>query len=692
MVLVLKFLQDVDQTLGISLFREQVAIVHRVNHEGFSFLSKTLPTLIQWCRKCQEDGQFKPCPGFKSYRTSEWNYPYPEFLHQLWAELSDARGVPLVAITPEDRDRQGYVYTAISTICQSFGSKYEIPLSAEILKAQIRDSVVYDNEEIFDFGDLIDMIDDVAGSQILDYASQLVTELFEPYEHVGVFKDDDGVVKWGNHTHEFDVWRARPKHGSGSVAYPCKPHEKYNNFMGFPPNFTAMGDYRTLQYLPGEQMQFNFASSVQREISDLAQGGFDRMSIVPKNSKSGRIIGLMMKELMFPQQWLRDAIYELVESHPLTAGRVWFHDQSANQRLAIDASVHGDKATVDLRRASDSVGRVHVDELFKSTWVLELLNDLRSRYTRAVIYTDGLDGGPDKEVEEVLVNENHKYAPMGSALCFPVEAIVFWALTTSIIHYEYTRNGETQGSCAPWKNVWVYGDDLIFPNEYYEAVVAWFGRLRLTINEDKSFHKGKFRESCGVDAYFGIDVTPCTRISTRLPIRTLHKTNKEFAESVVAWIEYANTFERNGFPSVAKKIRQFVCTEWPSAKSYPRLTEEYNGGGLFFLDYDGWKISEYFQTMRDEEDRRGRYYSGRSTLDPSYDPDIDGFAPQHVLPNFYQGKINRVWDQSISHYRADITENVRRLRYYSEGSSDKEGSWFVDKSSFELKRKTQILT
>lgn len=54
----------------------------------------------------------------------------------------------------------------------------------------------------------------------------------------------------------------------------------------------------------------------------------------------------------------------------------------------------------------------------------------------------------------------------------------------------------------------VYGDDLIYPSEMHRYVRHVFEDVGFILNEDKTFVKQSFRESCGSDCYCGIDVRP----------------------------------------------------------------------------------------------------------------------------------------------------------------------------------------
>jgi hypothetical protein len=110
--------------------------------------------------------------------------------------------------------------------------------------------------------------------------------------------------------------------------------------------------------------------------------------------------------------------------------------------------------------------------------------------------------------------------------------------------------------------------------------------FKIKVNLKKSFFTGPFRESCGFDALYGVDVSPPTRLKTRIPFTGLGMAKDSFCESIVAWVEYANEFEAQGYRSLAKRIRRMLNQQIPSTRSYPRLCERVDRGFLYFLDLE----------------------------------------------------------------------------------------------------------
>jgi hypothetical protein len=99
-----------------------------------------------------------------------------------------------------------------------------------------------------------------------------------------------------------------------------------------------------------------------------------------------------------------------------------------------------------------------------------------------------------------------KFASMGSALTFPVQSLSFYILCVSA-GLVATGTKEKDWELIA-RQVRVYGDDLIVPVLWMPVLEKLFTLLYLKINRSKTFVKGNFRESCGTDAYNGVNVSP----------------------------------------------------------------------------------------------------------------------------------------------------------------------------------------
>jgi hypothetical protein len=200
-----------------------------------------------------------------------------------------------------------------------------------------------------------------------------------------------------------------------------------------------------------------------------------RVTLVPKDSRGPRTICMEPHERMFIQKGLMHKIYDHIENYSPAKGRVNFTDQSINQRLSYEASISQKYATIDLKDASDMVSWELVQQVFPEEWVVAL------RATRS----------PSASLPNGTIVSLKKFAPMGSALCFPVEAMVFYAIVKQVTNV-----------------VWVYGDDIIVPTNLAVQVMDLLESYGLLVNRDKSLYKGFFRESCGGDYYKGYNITP----------------------------------------------------------------------------------------------------------------------------------------------------------------------------------------
>lgn len=324
---------------------------------------------------------------------------------------------------------------------------------------------------------------DVASKAVLDRFDLVERELSD------VCIDECNAVKVAAHVigrvfEGLDPKKIYPKHGPGAVATGEKLWEKwdfkrlYNSIHQYYPYYEYFCTGSTDELLD----RVSWYKSLERLYEGRA-----KVVLVHKDSRGPRLISSEPLEFQYIQQGLSREIVSRLENHPLTRGFVNFEKQSVNASIALSSSIDGKYATLDLKDASDRVSMALVRRLFKES--PDLLRAIEACRTTSTLLPDG------------RVVEFKKHAPMGSALCFPVMSVVLWSLAVGAVRqlepFEAARN-----------SVYVYGDDVIVPTEYAEAVISTLEAVGLRVNIDKCYWSGNFRESCGMDAYYGTQVTP----------------------------------------------------------------------------------------------------------------------------------------------------------------------------------------
>jgi hypothetical protein len=211
-----------------------------------------------------------------------------------------------------------------------------------------------------------------------------------------------------------------------------------------------------------------------------------RLTCVPKDARGPRLICVHPSEAVWIQEGLRDKLESSINRRnsppwPWPKNHVHFDDQTPNATLALQASKDRRFATLDLKEASDRLSDCLVEYLFGQHY--RWFGSCRAQYA-----------------DIPLLNARVPiscYAPMGNATTFPVQSLVFWAVCVATM--------ETFSSAD---HLLVFGDDIIVPSEQAPLIMEALERFGLVVNRAKSFYRGAFRESCGTDAFDGINVTP----------------------------------------------------------------------------------------------------------------------------------------------------------------------------------------
>jgi len=331
-----------------------------------------------------------------------------------------------------------------------------------------------------------------------------------------------------------------PAHGPGAVATGEAIQEK-GEFKRI---------YRALERFYPFTEYFMYSVSHVADAYDWLQSreylehGTAKVVLVPKDSRGPRLISCEPLEYQWIQQGLLRKMVAFLETHRSSAGFVNFTDQSVNQWLASLGSAQtvgkpsvassSEYVTLDMKDASDRVSLSLVEQLFSGT---ELWHALMACRTPATKLPDGRVFGMKK------------FAPMGSAVCFPVEAWCFYVLALAVLSAHHCESMEDSVG-----RIYVYGDDIVCKREDYPLLLRYFPEVGLKFNEGKCCTGGFFRESCGVDAFAGTDVTP-------LKLRTVWS-HRRSPDSLLSYVAYTNGFEARGYFRTASYLRKVIVSKY----------------------------------------------------------------------------------------------------------------------------------
>lgn len=284
---------------------------------------------------------------------------------------------------------------------------------------------------------------------------------------------------------------SRPRDGGGSVA----DTGKHKAAHGFKPiqaikrlSTSAIGSHlKKAESHKGLFRAFQARVRDLREVfNPIEEDRIAELAFVPKDSRGPRTISMepmfhLRVQLAIGDWMAKTLIHE-------SRGRINFSDQTVNQKLAKEASKDRKNVTADMEKASDRVLNELVQFLTRHTYaVREGCVKYRSTHVRL---TNG------------RLHRLRKFANMGSGLCFPILSLTVYLSAVD----DLVRMGIPLEEARML--VYTFGDDLIVPSWAYARVKKGLESVGLAVNLKKSFSTGNFRESCGGDYYYGVDVTP----------------------------------------------------------------------------------------------------------------------------------------------------------------------------------------
>lgn len=508
----------------VSDLRDLKTIRSRVENEGLSFLTITLPSFSRDFEQALEIGNIDSTL-FRNFRKCG---SIPAFLQGMISLIFNRE---TGRFNDEEHDETPTIIAAVRQICLLF-KKVEIPCTPE------REAQAF------------------ASYQRIEHEFE---QFSVPERYYADFVSVSRVL-WDNAMFAISATQCIPRHGPGATSEGASGNQKYSWSYWhdrLEPYFPLIDNAYPLG-TPVDSEELEKVTILPEELELPV-----RVISVPKTLKSPRIIAIEPCCMQYAQQGILRLLLEAIESNDLSAGHVNFTDQSVNQSLALSASSTGQLATIDLSDASDRVPHDLAMEMFNANPILkDSINACRS--TRAQL--------PDGTIVYPL----KKFASMGSALCFPVEAMYFYTICVVALLSDNKLPVTRNNIKHVIRDVHVYGDDIIVPSTNAVTVLDYLQKYNCKVNVNKTFVSGNFRESCGVDAYKGYEVTPTY-------IRRERPTNRQQADRLISYVATANLFYKKGYWRTASLMFK-ICER--ILGPLPYVSETSPGlGRISFLGY-----------------------------------------------------------------------------------------------------------
>jgi hypothetical protein len=471
----------------------------RIEHEGLSFLTITLPNFGKDTQKCLDQGYVDRSlfTGF------QWKGGLPRFLGGFLDLVFDRSSGLLLDEPSVD------AILALRQLTLLFG-KILLPCSDARVKKAMDDYIKCEQ----DVRKTDKLLSPIKRRDFKRISNMLFAEVFAEADY------------------KISQLELLPKHGPGSTADKLIGNEKYDQR-----SWTA----RLQRILPyGEMILPNLSYLEESGAIDILEPEAEmpvKVITVPKTLKTPRIIAIEPTAMQYAQQGVLHLLLNALNKDKTLSRIIDLANQESNQILALEGSITTSTATLDLSEASDRVSNQQVrDMLSDFPHLHEAVDACRSR--KADVPGHG-------------VIRLAKFASMGSALCFPFEAMVFTTLIFMGIEEELNRPLSFRDVKRLSRKVRVYGDDIIVPVEFVPAVVRMLQTFGSVVNTSKSFWTGRFRESCGKEYYAGQDVSI-------VKVREVLPAHRQDAPRIISLVSLRNQLYFAGYWQTCAVMDEYI--------------------------------------------------------------------------------------------------------------------------------------
>jgi hypothetical protein len=515
--------QDMGQRCAVDTTLDFIEVERRVEHEGMSYLTITLPKLRKALERGIDQGFWDPDDHYGM--SCRYDRKLPIFLGGFLRLVFN----PDTGVLHPSPDHSAII--AVRQLCGVYGKMF-LPASAaktqEAMEAYISTDAEVDAWERANpfplsrhslpgesFGRTLEAPQD----RLVAFSRMSMLLFHRVFDHV------NGVLAVGALT---------PKHGPGSTADGLQGNAK----------FSADWTWRLEEYFSSDM--YLLPNPRYYKLLDLVNFRTleDELPVkvvdVPKTQERPRVIAMEPVCMQYAQQALSGEIEERIEDDDVLKWFLALKRQEVNQLLAREGSLTGGLATLDLSEASDRVPNELV-RFMTRRWdhLGGAIQACRSLYARVRL----------GEREEIIPIS--KFASMGSALTFPLETMIFLTISLMGIERSIGRRLLLADLRQLAGKVAVYGDDIIVPTDHVGSVVHELEAFGFKVNSDKSFWTGKFRESCGKDYYDGTDVS-------YVKFRKMWPDDRQCVEELVALVSFFNQCKDAHYTETADYLRKEI--------------------------------------------------------------------------------------------------------------------------------------